>query len=75
MAILIDITIVRMLLLPSAMRLFGRWNWWHTDGKVTRRAVFSPGGGGEVVEIPRGNEKDTEPRASSARSRQPAPKR
>ncbi len=31
MAILIDITIVRMLLLPSAMRLFGRWNWWLPD--------------------------------------------
>ena len=28
MAILIDITIVRALLLPSAMKLFGRWNWW-----------------------------------------------
>ena len=27
-AILIDVTIVRALLLPSAMRLFGRWNWW-----------------------------------------------
>ncbi len=27
-AILVDITIVRMLLLPSAMALFGRWNWW-----------------------------------------------
>jgi len=28
MAILVDITIVRMILLPSAMALFGRWNWW-----------------------------------------------
>jgi RND superfamily putative drug exporter len=28
MAILIDITLVRALLLPSAMKLFGRWNWW-----------------------------------------------
>jgi len=27
-AILIDVTIVRMLLVPSAMTLFGRWNWW-----------------------------------------------
>jgi uncharacterized membrane protein YdfJ with MMPL/SSD domain len=27
-AILIDVTIVRALLLPSAMRLFGKWNWW-----------------------------------------------
>ena len=28
MAILIDVTIVRALLVPSAMALFGRWNWW-----------------------------------------------
>jgi RND superfamily putative drug exporter len=27
-AILIDITLVRTFLLPSAMALFGRWNWW-----------------------------------------------
>jgi uncharacterized membrane protein YdfJ with MMPL/SSD domain len=31
-AILIDVTIVRALLLPSAMRLFGRWNWWLPTG-------------------------------------------
>jgi RND superfamily putative drug exporter len=30
-AILVDVTIVRMLLLPSAMALFGRWNWWLPD--------------------------------------------
>jgi RND superfamily putative drug exporter len=28
MAILIDVTIVRALLVPSAMKLFGPWNWW-----------------------------------------------
>jgi RND superfamily putative drug exporter len=27
-AIIIDVTIVRALLVPSAMALFGRWNWW-----------------------------------------------
>jgi uncharacterized membrane protein YdfJ with MMPL/SSD domain len=27
-AILIDVTIIRALLVPSAMKLFGRWNWW-----------------------------------------------
>lgn len=31
-AILIDITLVRALLLPSSMRLFGRWNWWLPGG-------------------------------------------
>jgi putative drug exporter of the RND superfamily len=28
MAILLDVTIVRALLVPSAMKLFGRWNWY-----------------------------------------------
>jgi uncharacterized membrane protein YdfJ with MMPL/SSD domain len=32
MAILIDVTIVRALLVPSAMAIFGRWNWWLPDG-------------------------------------------
>ena len=32
MAILIDITIIRSFLVPSAMALFGRWNWWLPSG-------------------------------------------
>jgi uncharacterized membrane protein YdfJ with MMPL/SSD domain len=32
MAILIDVTIVRALLVPSAMAIFGRWNWWLPEG-------------------------------------------
>jgi len=31
-AVLIDVTIVRALLVPSAMKLFGRWNWWLPAG-------------------------------------------
>jgi RND superfamily putative drug exporter len=31
-AILIDVTIVRVLLVPSAMALFGKWNWWLPSG-------------------------------------------
>jgi RND superfamily putative drug exporter len=27
-AIIIDVTIIRALLVPSVMKLFGRWNWW-----------------------------------------------
>jgi RND superfamily putative drug exporter len=30
-AILLDVTIVRALLVPSAMEIFGRWNWWLPD--------------------------------------------
>jgi putative drug exporter of the RND superfamily len=35
MAILIDVTIVRALLVPSAMKLFGKWNWY-LPGNVAR---------------------------------------
>ena len=31
-AILIDVTIVRALLVPSAMKLFDKWNWWMPEG-------------------------------------------
>lgn len=27
-AVIIDATLVRMLLVPATMRLLGRWNWW-----------------------------------------------
>jgi uncharacterized membrane protein YdfJ with MMPL/SSD domain len=36
-AILLDATIVRMLLVPSTMKLLGRWNWYLPDG--VRRAL------------------------------------
>jgi RND superfamily putative drug exporter len=34
--IIIDATLIRALLVPSLMRLFGRWNWWFPEplGKV-----------------------------------------
>jgi RND superfamily putative drug exporter len=30
--ILLDATVVRSLLVPSLVSLFGRWNWWLPDG-------------------------------------------
>ncbi|MEW2396332.1 MMPL family transporter [Streptomyces sp. NPDC046862] len=39
-AILLDATLVRLLLVPAAMRLMGRWNWWFPgrgDGAPVRR--------------------------------------
>jgi RND superfamily putative drug exporter len=27
-AILLDATLVRLVIVPSAMRLLGKWNWW-----------------------------------------------
>ena len=37
-AIALDVTIVRALLVPSAMKLFGRWNWWlpHNVARIFR---------------------------------------
>jgi putative drug exporter of the RND superfamily len=55
-AILLDVTIVRALLVPSAMKLFGRWNWWLPQGVArvfrvkpsplaeTPRPAFRPAG-------------------------------
>jgi RND superfamily putative drug exporter len=40
-AILIDVTIIRALLVPSAMKLFGRWNWWLPE-PVARVARVPP---------------------------------
>ena len=34
-AIVLDVTIIRALLVPSAMKLFGRWNWW-LPGNIAR---------------------------------------
>ncbi|MER7332472.1 MULTISPECIES: MMPL family transporter [unclassified Micromonospora] len=38
-AIVVDATLVRALLVPAAMRLLGRWNWWAPGplGRVYRR--------------------------------------
>jgi len=38
-AIIVDATLVRALLVPATMRLLGRWNWWAPGpfGKIYRR--------------------------------------
>jgi RND superfamily putative drug exporter len=40
-AIFVDATIVRVLLVPSLMALFGRWNWW-LPGRVARVVRVPP---------------------------------
>ena len=45
-AILIDVTIVRALLVPSAMKLFGKGNWWMPEG-LARIARIDPSPLGE----------------------------
>jgi uncharacterized membrane protein YdfJ with MMPL/SSD domain len=57
-AVLIDATIVRMLLVPATMRLLGDWNWWAPGplGRFANRLGFShvedeatePGSGANV---------------------------
>ena len=38
---LIDATIVRALLVPALMALFGRWNWWLPE-RVARAVRVEP---------------------------------
>ena len=45
-SILIDVTIVRALRVPSAMKLFGRWNWW-LPGRIARVLRVQPSPLGE----------------------------
>jgi len=28
-AIILDATVIRSMMVPALMQLFGRWNWWH----------------------------------------------
>lgn len=47
-AIAVDATVVRLLLVPASMRLMGRWNWWHPSPRTHRpqhaaRAWPAPG--------------------------------
>jgi RND superfamily putative drug exporter len=45
-AVLLDATLVRMLLVPATMKLLGRWNWWlppWLDQLLPRIHVEGPG--------------------------------
>jgi RND superfamily putative drug exporter len=37
-AVVVDATVVRMLLVPATMRLLGRWNWWAPESLANWRA-------------------------------------
>ena len=45
-AVIMDATLVRMLLVPATMRLLGRWNWW---APAPLRAIWRRVGLGEVA--------------------------
>ena len=42
-AVFVDATVIRVLLVPAAMRLMGRWNWWAPGplGRLADRLGFS----------------------------------
>jgi RND superfamily putative drug exporter len=50
-AIIVDATIVRMILVPATMRILGRWNWWAPKSLASlyKRLGFSES---ETVEAP-----------------------
>ena len=54
-AIFLDATIVRALLVPALMKLLGRWNWYLPEGvrKAFRLAVTDRGDGSRAVAIGR----------------------
>jgi RND superfamily putative drug exporter len=45
-AVLVDATIVRCLLVPATMTLLGRWNWWAPAPLRRLRRPVAPAGGG-----------------------------
>jgi RND superfamily putative drug exporter len=40
LAVVIDATLVRLLLVPATMRLLGKWNWWAPPALVRLRAAL-----------------------------------
>jgi RND superfamily putative drug exporter len=45
LAIIVDATLVRMVLVPAFMHVMGQWNWWAPRwlGSVHRRLGFNEG--------------------------------
>ncbi|HLU36609.1 MAG TPA: MMPL family transporter, partial [Thermomicrobiales bacterium] len=40
-AIVLDATVIRMLLLPATMQLMGQWNWYGPSRRATADATLS----------------------------------
>jgi len=56
-AVLIDATLVRLLLVPALMRLMGRWNWW-----MPRRSGRMPRRSGPMLALPAPSDREPTPR-------------
>ena len=68
-AVAVDATIVRVLLVPATMRLMGKWNWWAPGilGRFVDRLGFSHVEDAEDAEATRARGHRGPPRASPAR--------
>ena len=55
LAVVIDATVVRTLLVPATMKLMGRWNWWAPEplARLHRRIGLREGTDEGSVEMPR----------------------
>jgi RND superfamily putative drug exporter len=51
-AVLLDATIIRMVLVPAFMHLMGRWNWWPGVPALPKNAVSSVVSSGELARRP-----------------------
>jgi RND superfamily putative drug exporter len=64
-AIALDATLVRLVLVPAAMELMGRWNWWLPGwlDRILPHADFESSGrsGGDPAEPPRADAPEREP--------------
>jgi len=61
-AVIMDATLVRSLLVPATMRLLGRWNWW---APAPLRAIWRRIGLSEADERASASAKETEESATS----------
>ena len=39
LAVLVDVTLVRVVLMPAFMHVLGRWNWWAPKDARPRRSA------------------------------------
>ena len=52
LAVLVDATLVRMVLVPAFMQVMGRWNWWAPKPLARLHERFGIDEGGMVVAHP-----------------------
>ena len=65
--ILLDATVVRALLVPALVSLFGRWNWWLPSWAARLLRVEPSPATSEALPIPVALEREREIAASGAR--------